>query len=236
MKTVVSLTCVSLILVFASSTFAWLDDFGDGKDDGWTVIQGDWEVKNGQYRQKDTAWTTTETNETYHRSYFGDVKWSDYTVEVDVTIDDPGDLAAIAGIFIRVSEKSDEGQYYFFRIDLRPDCGPGAIQSPNHTFDAANVQVEAADPEFNDLEEAGVTYHLKVIAEGNHFLYYIDDELMLDVVDEFDPVLSGAVGLATFNAGALFDNFQVTGEGIPGCVSREGKLTACWGMLKAETK
>jgi len=232
MRFFVSLNCVFLSLILASSSFAFMDNFSDGDDDGWTVIQGDWEVKDGIYIQNDTEWTVTETNETYQRAFYGDVNWTDYTVEVDLTIDNPGDLAPIAGIFVRVSDKSADGQYYLFRIDLRATESPGAIESPNHTFDGLNIQKEAADPQFDDLEKADETYHLKVVAEGDHFLYYIDDVLMVDVVDEFDPFMTGAVGLGTFNAGASFDNFAVTGEGVPGAVSRESKLAACWGMIK----
>ena len=131
MKALISLVCVSLVLMFSFSAVALIDDFGDGRDDGWTVIQGDWLVKDGKYIQQDTEYVTTETNETYHRTFFGDVNWTDYTVEADVTIDESGDLAPIAGIFIRVTEKSDAGNYYFFRIDLRPTTGPGAIQVNN---------------------------------------------------------------------------------------------------------
>jgi hypothetical protein len=232
MKNFKYLLYVYLMLILSLNVFGLIDNFDDGKDDGWTVIQGDWEVKNGKYIQSDTVWIDTATNETYHRTFMGDVNWSDYTVEVDVTIEEEGELAPIAGIFIRVSEISDAGQYYFFRIDLRDDNPPGAIQSPNHIFDGTVIQLEGADPQFNDMEEAGVTYHLKVVAEGDHFLYYVDDELMLDKSDDFDPFMTGAVGLGTFNAGASFDNFNVTGEGIPGAVSREGKLAVCWGYIK----
>jgi len=234
MGSLVSLICVSLVLVFASSALALIDDFDDGKADGWEAIQGDWKVKNGEYIQEDTEWTVTNTNETYHRSFLGDVNWTDYTVEVDVIIDGPGELAPIAGVFVRVTEKSEEGPYYFFRIDTRPDWGPGAVESPNNNFDGANGgQMEGGlDPAFLALEENEVEYHLKVVAEGNHFLYYVDNDLILDIVDDVDPFLKGAVGLGTFNAGASFDNFQATGEGLPGAVSKEGKLTACWGTLK----
>ena len=234
MKSLVFVVCASLILLLSPSAFALIDDFEDGRDDGWKVVQGDWAVDDGEYRQSDQVWTTTATNETYHRSYFGDVNWSDYTVEVDVIIDGPGELAPIAGIFVRVTQKSDEGTYYFFRIDTRPDCGPGAVESPNNNFSGENggKMEGGVDPEFVALEENEVEYHLKVVAEGDHFMYYIDDDLILDITDDVDPFMNGAVGLGTFNCGASFDNFVVNGQGIS--VSSEGKLTSCWGMLKAE--
>ncbi len=242
MKVPILLICVSLCLAFAPYASALTDDFDDGKDDGWTVIQGDWEVEDGEYRQKDTVWTTTTTNETYHRSFFGDVNWSDYTVEVDLIIDEPGELAPIAGVFVRVTEKSADGLYYFFRIDTRPDQAPAAVESPNNNFkgenggrtEGANANDGLKDPAFLNMDENDVEYHLKVVAEGDHFLYYIDDQLILDITDDVDPFLKGAVGLGTFNAGTSFDNFQINGEGIPKSVNREGKLTICWGALKAE--
>ena len=235
MKTLTFLTCTLLILMFASPTFALIDDFNDGKDDGWTVIQGEWKVRDGKYCQDDMAWTTTATNETYQRSFFGDVNWSNYTVEVDLTITDPGDTAAIAGIFVRVTEKSAEGQYYFFRIDLRPANAPAAVEAPNMAFDGVNATAEGArNPDFVALEEAEVEYHLKVVAEGDNFLYYVDDELIMDITDEVDPFLKGAVGVGTFDCGASFDNFQVNGQGVPpNSVSKEGKLAVCWSALKA---
>lgn len=235
MKVAATFFCISLILILASSTFAWIDDFNDGRDDGWTQVQGDWEVKNGKYIQTDTEWTTTATLETYHRSFVGDVNWSDYTVEVDLIIDGPGELAPIAGVFVRVTEKSEKGDYYYFRIDTRPDWGPAAVEAPNNNFKGENGGKTEGGlaPEFIALEENGVEYHLKVVAEGNHFQYYIDDELILDLTDDVDAFLKGAVGVGTFNCGALFDNLEVTGAGIPGAVSQEGKLATCWGALKA---
>jgi hypothetical protein len=189
-------------------------------------------VEDGKYRQKDTVWTTAATNETYHRSFFSDVNWSDYAVEVDVIIDGPGNLAPIAGVFVRVTEKSDKGEYYFFRIDTRSDQTPAAVEAPNNNFkgvnggrtEGANVNDGLKNPAFLDMDKNGVEYHLEVVAEGNHFLYYVDDELILDITDDVDPFLNGAVGLGTFNCGASFDNFEVTGEGVPGSVSKEGKL------------
>ena len=49
LKVLISLACASLVLIFGFSALALIDDFGDGRDDGWTVIQGDWLVKDGKY-------------------------------------------------------------------------------------------------------------------------------------------------------------------------------------------
>ena len=239
-KFLLYLTIVSIVLIFTSSTFAWMDDFNDNKDDGWTIIQGDWEVEEGRYIQTDKEFNNTTTLETYHRSFIGDVNWSDYTVEVDLRVDEPGDTASIAGLFVRVTEKSDEGNYYFFRIDTRPDQAPAAVESPNNNFRGenggktvgANANDGLQDPAFLDMDKNEVQYHLKVIAEGDHFMYYIDDELIFDVTDDVDPFLKGAVGVGTFNCEASFDNLQVTGEGIPKAVNLKYKLAVLWSNIK----
>lgn len=232
-KIYLTLTVISIILIFTSSTFAWIDDFTVPSKD-WEPVQGEWEVEDGRYVQTDKEFTTTSTLETYHRSFVGDVNWSNYTVEVDLRIDEPGETAPIAGVFVRVTEKSEDGNYYFFRIDTRPDWGPGAVEAPNNNFSGENGgKMEGGlEPKFVALEENEVEYHLKVIAEENHFMYYVDDELILDVTDEVDPFLKGAVGLGTFNCGASFDNLEVTGDNIPGAVNQEGKLAVVWGTIK----
>jgi hypothetical protein len=233
MKTSFSII-ISLVLVFTSPTFAWIDNFNDGKDDGWTVVQGDWKIKDGKYSQKDKEWVSTASMETFHRSFIGDINWADYTAKVDVIIDDPGNVAPIAGIFIRVTQKSDEGQYYFFRIDTRPEWGPCANESPNNNFAGNQQPPVEGGLESPAIEENEVEYHLEVIAEGNHFLFYVDGKLFLDVTDDVDPILRGAVGLGTFNCGASFDNLEVKGEGLG--ISKEGKLATFWSMLRAGSR
>lgn len=197
-------------------------------------------MKDGRYIQNDIPMPAagTGTMECFNRSFVGDVNWSDYTVEVDLIIEEPGEAAPIAGIFVRVAEKSDEGQYYFFRIDTRSDWGPGAVEAPNNNFAGQNGgQMEGGlDPEFMTLEENEVEYHLKVVAEGNHFLYFVDDELILDITDDVDPILNGAVGVGTFNCCASFDNLEVTGADVPGDVSIEDNLAIYWGMLKVRVR
>lgn len=228
-----------MMLMFHMTAFSIVDNFDDGRDDGWTPIQGKWKVVNGRYVQSDIPYINTNTLKCYNRSFMGDVNWTDYTVEVDVRIDDPGPVAPIAGIFVRVTEKTDQGHYYFFRIDTRPDQAPAAVEAPNNNFkgqnggktEGANANDGLKNPAFLDMDKVGVEYHLKVVAEGNKFSFYIDDELILERVDDVDPILKGAVGLGTFNCGASFDNFSVQGPGIIS-VNNGGSLATTWGCLK----
>jgi len=215
--------CVCVLIAFglAFCADALTDNFEDGKDDGWKPIQGDWAVEKQEYVQKDTVWTTTTTHETYHRAYFGEEDWTDYTVEAKVRIEEGGELAPIVGIFFRVTEKSALGDYYYFRLDERPSEGPGLIKAPNVTMQINN----------NDPAEIGRDYVLKVEVNGNSIKCYVDGNLEIDVVDDAFP--QGAIGVGTFNAVGHFDDVTVNGPGIPLAVSPEEKLPRTWGLVKA---
>jgi len=113
MKFVTLCLCILVSLIFVNSIYALIDDFNDGKDNGWKPIQGKWSVIKGEYAQEDTVWTTTATHDTYTRSFFGDENWTDYTLEAKVRIEKGGELAPIIGIFFRVVKKSETGDYYY---------------------------------------------------------------------------------------------------------------------------
>jgi hypothetical protein len=226
MKVLFFLVCMLLIL--SPLAFAILDDFSDARDDGWTPVQGDWKVENGRYVQSNIDTVDALSMKTYHRSFMGDINWSDYTVEVDLRIDKPGLAAPIAGIFVRVTDKNADGNYYFFRIDTRPTCAPAAVESPNNNFKGEG----GGKNEGATANEDGVEYHLKVVAAGNKFSFYIDNTLILERTDDVDPFMKGAVGLGTYNSGTSFDNFQVTGPGVISVLNRGEKLATNWGALK----
>ncbi|MEO2003400.1 MAG: family 16 glycoside hydrolase [Candidatus Poribacteria bacterium] len=216
-----ALACASLMtFAVVHGAFALTENFDTGKAADWTEIQGEWAVSKGMYTQDDTIWTTTATHETYHRSYFGEESWDDYTVEATVRIDEGGDLAPIIGIFFRVTEKSDIGDYYYFRLDERASEGPGLIKAPNVT-----MQINGAQP-----AEIGRDYVLKVEVEGNDIRCYVDGVLEIEVSDDAFP--TGAIGVGTFNAVGHFDDVSVNGDGIPRPVAPRGKLATVWGGLR----
>ena len=217
----------SLVLFSASleSAFALLEDFNDGKDDGWTPIQGEWEVADGEYCQRDLVWTTTATKETYQRSFFGSLDWKDYTLEAKIKILDGGATAPIAGIFFRVTEISDQSDYYFWRYDLRQGREPALIKAPNVTLIGDQV-VGFPTPEFNQ------EVVLRVEVTDDNIKCFLDDELQFDVNDASFP--AGAIGVGTFDAEACFDDILVEGPGIPAtAVSWPGKLATTWARTKA---
>jgi len=209
-----------LSLSFVQGVSALSDNFNDGNDNDWKPIQGDWSVKKGEYVQEDLEWTTTATHETYTRSYFGEEDWEEYIVEAKVRIEEGGELAPILGIFFRVTEKSESGDYYLFRLDQRASEGPGLIKAPNTTVKINN----------NKPAEIGRDYILKVEVKGDSIKCYVDGELEIDVQDDSFP--QGAIGVGTFNAEGHFDDVSVNGKGIPSAVSPTGKLATSWGRIK----
>jgi len=204
-----------------SGAFALTDNFTDGNAKDWDEIQGEWSVEKGEYIQEETEWTTTATHETYTRSYLGEEDWEDYTFEAKVRIEEGGELAPIVGIFFRVTEKSESGDYYLFRLDERASEGPGLIKAPNITMQINN----------NDPAEIGRDYILKVEVEGNSIKCYVDGKLEIDVEDDSFP--QGAIGVGTFNAVGHFDDVTVNGKGIPSAVSLSGKPATTWGRIKS---
>lgn len=221
MRTMFLCLCIFLCLIFVNEVYALIDDFSDGNDRDWMPIQGDWSVDNQEYAQTDIEFTTTATHETYTRSFFGDESWTDYTVEAKVRIEEGGPTAPIIGIFFRVTEKSDIGDYYYFRLDQRAAEGPALIKAPNEI-----LQENLANP-----CEIGQDYILTVEAEGDTFRCYIDGELEMEIFDDSFP--AGAIGVGTFNADGRFDDVSVNGPGIaPNAVSAAGKLAMTWASLK----
>jgi len=222
MRATIFCACIFLSFSFVSGIYALIDDFNDGNDNGWDQIQGEWSVKDGEYVQADTNWTTTATHATYTRSYFGEEDWDDYTLEAKVRMEGGGETAAIVGIFFRVTEKTETGDYYYFRLDARAAEGPALIKSPNTILQENNGKPS----------ELGQDYILKVEVEGDNIECYIDGELEIELQDASFP--NGAIGVGTFNTEGYFDNVSVNGEGIAtNPVSMEGKLTTTWASIKS---
>ena len=208
-------------LVVAQNALAVTENF-DGGAANWTEVQGDWTAVGGEYKQATIEWTTTSTNETYHRSFFGDVSWTDYTYEATVRIDEGGPVAPILGIFFRVTEKTDAGGYYMFRLDQRAAQGPGLIKAPNET-----IQINGDNP-----AEIGRDYVLRVEVQGSDIKCYVDGVLEIEVTDDSFP--AGAVGVGSFDAASSFDNVTVSGDGVATAVESGGKLPSVWARLRSE--
>jgi hypothetical protein len=90
--------------------------------------------------------------------------------------------------------------------------------------------------EFKPYEwELDTWYNLRVTAEGEHFKFYVDDELVLEYEDNVHPTGQVGVGVAYTKTTAHFDDFVVSGDDVPNLnysVSSKGKLPTMWGKIK----
>ena len=84
----------------------------------------------------------------------------------------------------------------------------------------------------------GKWYRLKVQTMGNEISFYVDDKLVHEHKDNFNP--SGGVLLWSFDAVAEFDNVVITGDEVPDvgpsgyAVEPGAKLSTAWGWLKGQ--
>ncbi len=81
-------------------------------------------------------------------------------------------------------------------------------------------------------------YTIKVVAEGDDFEFYIDDELITKWSD--DKLKSGRVGVRTYSSVSHFDHVFISGPGIPSTPGEPGfavnpaaKLSTIWGSIKS---
>jgi hypothetical protein len=85
--------------------------------------------------------------------------------------------------------------------------------------------------------------HIKLKVSGDLFMLWVNDELVLTTICDIEhlaflkgDLVVGSVGFGIAGYTTLFDNFVVTGEGIPNrgrlSVQPQDKLVLTWGMLK----
>ncbi|MFC1712522.1 family 16 glycoside hydrolase [Candidatus Poribacteria bacterium] len=208
-----------LLMVLATGSFAgvWEDNFDDGNVDDWNEISGDWEVKDGIYQQ------TTMTAE-YQKSINGTEGFTDYTLEVDVTIVEGGggSTSICAGVLMRTDATGSAGYRFWVRNDTN---GFQFSVWMENTF--KHVIVNAAE-----VATPGQVYHLKVQIEGFNISAWVDDRIMVEDHLEADGLFpSGLIGLINYNSHAQYDNLTISGADII-AVAPAGKLATKWGSIK----
>jgi hypothetical protein len=86
------------------------------------------------------------------------------------------------------------------------------------------------------IRQLGKWYRLEIKAIGDNISLYIDDKLVLEREDNFNP--SGGASLWAFDSIVEFDNIIITGDGIPNvgpsgyAVEPKAKLSTTWGAVK----
>ena len=140
----------------------------------------------------------------YIKAMSGDRNWTDYTVEVDVTLLQ-ADPAHGGGLLVRADEKGDNGFRFWIKTDRWRCQFAKWVNNRFHFF------VEGVP----DLDiRPGETYHLKVIAEGHRYQCFVGDRLIIDYEDEGRFRESGRIGLIACDGVAGFDNLAVSGTDV----------------------
>ena len=242
--------CMAVLPAFAGT---WRDDFEDGNEDGnldgWQradppIGAEKWDVENGelsgQYVQagangwpmgripRCSAVQVKAENEQVKAE--NAASWKDYSVVCRVKFVKNLGGGSFFAIFFR-SSLFGAGAQNNYLVSIWP--GEKRV-----IFDAVVNGGENGRPPFAvvplDIAE-DTWYKLKVIAEGDHFEFHVDDELIGSFDDDSFP--SGTVWLAVRNAHVHFDDVVITGPEIPGggpgfAVTSQSKIATMWGSVK----
>ena len=214
----VSIIFLVAILTSIASAGVWEENFDKGLPDGWNEVKGEWKIVKDAYAETSGA--------EYAKTMFGDENWTDYTLEVDVTLVKNVNVNAV-GVLIRADADGDNGMRFWIRTDQHK-CQFSRWRENQFEHIVTPLPVEP---------EVGETYRLKVIADGQNYQCFVDDELLFEGDDDAKFRDSGRIGFITHTANVHFDNLSIDGADIPSfAVAPNGKLTTRWGQLKRDAR
>jgi len=175
------------------------DEFDTKLISGWTRYEGDWSVKDGELRSSSTTNGKLAT---------GEDGWTDYEVQADVSVPEPGGQSGIA---VRVTEpangmelnqnRDDFLRGYYAYVDER------GVHLVKHDYNT----VPLADKEMA-MPAAGETLKLKIRAVGNRISVFVDEaqEPAIEYADVSERTfLNGRIALKTVAAAGRFDHVRI---------------------------
>lgn len=220
------------MLVYISTVFAFTDDFNDGKDDGWVVVAGKWEVKNGEYH------APVEVNTApYPLTYALDGReFAEFTIEAKVRNDKfHSTMNQSHAGFAYGMDATNTGYVLYFRFHKGLSCPAAASLVIRYTIENGKGWVPNADvAEGCNVFEAGdkEKWHLlkaEINANKGTVKAWVDGNLSIDAKMKINP---GRVGLWVADIGAgSFDDVSITGPGIL-AVNPKSKVACSWGQIK----
>ena len=238
MRTVILLSVFALSLVFAASVDAgtFLYDFNDGKDDGWAVFEGNWELIDGEYHAPD------EVNAVPYPLTFAldGEEYGEFTIEVKVRNDKfhSSMNQSHAGIAFGIDEHGS-GYFLYFRFHKGIAVPGGALVLRwfvENLRGGADPNADIAEAEAFDPMDLGNWHLLKaeMSAANSTLKAWVDGEEVMDI--ELEKDIAGKIGLWTADTGgASFDDVSITGDRIPASdVQPGGKFPVTWGDIKAQ--
>ena len=224
------IVCLAVLLVTALSlptVHAFMDNF-EGEELGEEWVKGP--------MGEDVAWIVGDGELVFtgeggpSRMMMGEAGWSDYTVECDIMFES---LAEYPG-GIRTYIDPNSGGHY--AVWFYPDSRTMRLFSGiDWTIGGGIVELGAFSGISQDLE----FFRVRVVHKGDNIevWYGADKDNMKKVIEvENDTFGSGLFGFDGYNQPVHYDNFLITGPGIPSsageAVDSQGKLAATWGELK----
>lgn len=173
----------------AASLFS--DDFESGNINQWTNNAGNWSS------------VTEDTQKAYKQNkeegasdlLAGELSWTDYALESNVKL--------ISGTGAMMKFRYQDEQHFYF-LYMSNDYIKIMKQNGSAQEWIGQYNGPSLDP--------AKFVNIKVTAESNSFLVYLDGELVLKASDAAAPYISGKIGLATWSTVVVFDEVKVSGS------------------------
>lgn len=178
------------------------DDFNDGDDVGWSVVEGTWTVVDGVYVGPDPGgWNLVA------KSIAGEDWWDDYTFEGRFKLEAGAHEATLLFRVQWALPGVNNGRFY----QIANGGGWINLAETFGSLGGNNITGLKDVPYSFDVE---TWYDFKVVLNGPSIEYYIDENLVMSY-DGLTSYPTGKIGLKTGHAGPVYYDDILVYSGIP---------------------
>lgn len=149
---------------------------------------------------------------------------TDFVYEADVKFNENRGAASL----VMRSDSDDMNNRHMYVANLNGNTGEARLFKFEKTRDANGLHTTAVDLANSKRISLNAKneYHLKVVAIGKHFVYYINGQLVINTADytgenpdaeatqahhgQNDAILEGKMGLMTWNGNVSYQNVKIT--------------------------
>lgn len=186
---------LSNVAVVFSNPYLFYDDFNDGDDEGWQVIDGTWVVESGAYKG------TRDPSTSVGKSVTGSDEWTDFQYE--------GRFKFGAGSF--------EASLLFRIQQIAPGMNTGYLYQIGNHIDGLVVLHRLYGTGVEHLMMINcdfthdVWYNFRIVLQGTHIDYFINDAFIF-AYDELTHYSNGKIGVkvAWWSGPTYFDDLRVS--------------------------